>query len=214
MFSNRWIAYFDILGFSALVEKATHPDFILEIYNEALVLSQQDVQSAGLSRLHFSDTFIFYSTNDAPESYTWIQVVAKNFIRGCVCKYIPLRGAIAFGEFYADTTKGIFFGKALTEAYKEAESQNWIGLVLAKTAEEKVLEYELDPARHQFPIVNVPEKSKQPAYDFHRNGNNVDQVLRALVEMQKSSPSKDKSKYQNTIDYIKGRSAVATTHKD
>ena len=41
MFSNRWIAYFDILGFSALVERAPHPDFILEIYNEALALSRQ-----------------------------------------------------------------------------------------------------------------------------------------------------------------------------
>src|ERR1700683_1186906 len=111
MIPKLWLAYFDILGFSALVEKSPHPDFVLEIYNEAMRISQQDMKSAGLLRLHFSDTFVFYSTEGTPKSYTWIQVVAKNFIRGCLRQYIPLRGAITFGEFYADAQKGIYFGK-------------------------------------------------------------------------------------------------------
>lgn len=212
MSAKRWIAYFDILGFSHRIE-TTHPDIILEIYNKLVRLSQQELESAGLFCLYFSDTFIFYSMDDTPKSYSWIQVVAKNFIRDCLREYVPFRGAIAFDEFYVDLKKGIFFGKALVEAHREAESQDWIGLILAKSAEEKVREYRLKTGGHGYPmvdvptynqysVVNVPTKIQHPVYDFHRNGN-VELTLKALEEMQKTAPLKAKHKYQNTIDFIK-----------
>jgi len=221
-FPERWLAYFDILGFSALIEKH-HPYFILEMYEDALKASHIP-QSAEINRIHFSDTFVFYSADDTPQSYAWMQSVAKNFVYTCVYKSIPLRGAIAFGEFYANEEKNIYFGKAFIEAYQEAESQDWIGLVLTKTAEARVHQYnneeeykdKINPLHHNFLLSQVPRNSKCLAgsvitkeqqsskyfvYDFHK-GSNIDGVLTRLQEMQASAPQKAKKKYQNTISYI------------
>lgn len=44
---------------------------------------------------------------------------------------LPSRGALSFGEFHADPADGVYVGKALVEAYECAESQDWIGAVVA-----------------------------------------------------------------------------------
>lgn len=205
MFPNRWLAYFDILGFSQLI-KSTHPDIILELYNEALDLFENEKKDTGLSSLHFSDTFIFYSSDDTPESYTWIQLVASKFMHSCLKKHIPMRGAITVGEFYVDSEKGIYMGKALIEAYHEAESQDWIGLILTKSAEEKVVgKYALNPAFHNFPMVAVPKKNQLHAYSFK---GNTTYLVNILQQMQDKAPDKDKVKYQNTIDHLMKQSSM------
>lgn len=230
MFPKRWVACFDILGFSNLIKSSSfysNPSIVLEVYEKALQDAKNELQTLNstlegtrINRLHFSDTFLFYSKDDTPESYSWIQSVAKNFIRHCLDgdPSIPLRGAIAYGEFYADQDKGIYFGEAFIEAYEGAESQNWIGLILTKTVESKVHEYGLYTSRHQFPVVNVPIKKeyktkymsinlftkiKHPAYSFH--AENLEQTTRiqTLKMMKQYAEEKDKIKYQNTIDHIK-----------
>ena len=219
-FPKRWVACFDILGFQSLSEKEK-PEYVLEIYNKALQASINELklpEKAGIQigRWHFSDTFVFYSVDDEGPSYTWIQSIAKNFIRGCLSgdPIIPFRGAIACGEFYADHEKNIYFGKAFIEAYKEAEAQNWIGLILTKTAKERIRKYNPspNPARHQFPVVDVPMKtkypttmftSKHPAYSFHAETIDQTSLIRVLEGIILRVDDKVKIKYQNTIDHIK-----------
>jgi hypothetical protein len=41
------------------------------------------------------------------------------------------RGAISFGDFHANPADEIYVGRALVEAYEWAESQDWIGVVVA-----------------------------------------------------------------------------------
>src|SRR3989338_189212 len=161
-FPDRWIAYFDVLGWKDMVKKVQEGkmtlDFLLTIYQGALRDSEQLLPPAKIDHAHFSDTFIFYSMDDTDGSYAWIQSVAKNFIRRGLQNRVPFRGAIAFGGVYADRKSGSYLGPALIEAYKEAEQQDWIGLVLAETAEKKIQGYNLKPQRHQFRMVDVPTK--------------------------------------------------------
>ena len=46
-----------------------------------------------------------------------------------------LRGAIAHGEFYADPKANAYVGKALIDAYKLEEDQDWLGLSLHDSVE-------------------------------------------------------------------------------
>jgi len=51
---------------------------------------------------------------------------------------IPARGAIAFGELYADASERIFYCKGLIQAYEYAEEQDWIGLILSPSTVERL----------------------------------------------------------------------------
>lgn len=229
-YPKRWLAYFDILGFSKMVENSAlkeNPFMVAELYDAALQEASSDSAFSEaekhnkISRVHFSDTFIFYSEGEEKAAYAWIQLVSKNFIRRCLMKEIPFRGAIAYGDFYANREKGIYFGNALNEAYVTAESQDWIGLILTDSAQRKTKEYGLNPSHHNFPLVPVPIKEKNkkrsvklvefPAYSFHAD-KSLNQSIGFLERMKKMATKPEvKRKYQNTIDYMIKVSGVKKT---
>ena len=208
--TNSWIVYFDILGFSSWVQD--NPCFVLEQYEAALQASTVS-DTVMVDKIHFSDTFLFYSIDNSPQAYSWLQCIAKNFMLRCIYKKIPLRGAIAHGEFYVDKSKGVYFGKALIDAYKEAESQDWVGLIIEKSAEKKITQdYKLNPSHHNFICTKIPRNSKHNgqeeeglqffAYDFHGK-TNIEGILSNLAAMKNDAPLKQKQKYDNTTSFIK-----------
>lgn len=137
---NCWVAYFDILGFSNMVESFP-VFFVLELYQKAL-------QDSGTSNTNckfkfFSDSFIFYTENDSQDSLCDISAVTAIFFRGMFLKEYPMRGCLNIGQFYADEENGIFFGPALIEAHHLAEDQNWIGFVFSEETGKKFECFEL-----------------------------------------------------------------------
>ena len=90
----------------------------------------------------FSDTFIFYTENDSKDSFRGISAASELFFQEMFLKEIPMRGCLNVGQFYADEENGIFFGRALIDAYKLSEGQNWIGFVLSEEARQKLKDYE------------------------------------------------------------------------
>jgi hypothetical protein len=85
----------------------------------------------------FSDTVILYMP-DAPEdprdSFETMDSAGCNVFSEIVNTAGPVRGALAYGKFYADTGRKIFAGPVLVDAYRYAERQDWIGYVLTKEA--------------------------------------------------------------------------------
>lgn len=230
MFPRRWVACFDILGFESLLNKASRysdPNIILRVCDQAIYKARWECKTpeAKIGVLHFSDTFVFYSLDDQGEAYTWIQSISKNFIRGCLDghPFIPLRGAITCGEFYVNEDKTVYFGNAFIEAYKAAESQDWIGLILTKEAEQRISEeWRLISAYHQFPVVDVPIKvspsgevvlKKHPAYSFHAEKLNQGKRIGILEEEMSRVDDRYKIKYRNTITHIKLIAQMAVCNK-
>jgi len=212
---RRWLAYFDILGFGDLV-KGNHPIITVLTIHRALDEAKKKAkvrEDISIEMVHFSDSFIFYAPDDSNVSYVLLQSVARGFFSACLKAYpfIPLRGAIACGEFYADPSERIYFGKALIKAYKEAERQNWIGLILTEAAERRVCdEYDLNPVGHRFQLVDVPIKNdetvKRQAYSFHaewpENRIVINSIISKLEYEMAEVEEEHKIKYQNTINHI------------
>ncbi len=212
-FKERWLAYFDILGFKRLLENANSYD--------DLFIIKYDYQCAldNLKRLHnhfnqstihfcwFSDTFLIYTVDDTPQSYTIIQSSCKRYITRCIYSRIPLRGALSVGPFYANPTENIFIGQALVDAYKYAEDQDWLGFILTPTASGKVKQYGLDPRHHDFQNENIPMKNYQDsevfAYTLSSGASSCPSpLLPILNEMKQSAPIKSKRKYENTEQFL------------
>jgi len=140
---NCWLAYFDILGFSNMVEKFPI-EFVREKLKEAI---EEGAKFNAICRFKFfSDSFIFYTENVSPDSFRCIRGASAFFFRAMFTRrklpHFPMRGCLNLGKFYADEENGIFFGCALIDAYRLSEGQDWIGFVLSKEARQKFEDYE------------------------------------------------------------------------
>jgi hypothetical protein len=162
--SNCWIAYFDILGFRNIVENFD-ANGVLYSYREVL---KEIRQYDKVKHKFFSDSFVFYTENDSQDSFGHMYSASTMFFREMFAKNIPLRGCLTVGQFYVDEEEGIFFGRALIEAYDWAEGQNWIGLVLSEKAKDKLSSFKtnndisfLDSLRlYDFLEYEVPYKKR------------------------------------------------------
>jgi hypothetical protein len=193
---NCWVTYFDILGFSKMVESFP-VECILEKYKEAL----KKIKEYKVNRKFFSDSFIFYTENDSQDSFRDISMASGLFFQAMFLEKIPLRGCLNVGQFYRDEKNGIFFGLALIEAYELSEGQNWIGFVLSEKAREKSavlrsdndlwLEYDVPynkkPKRRNllvyYPNILIDESAPEPAKYQH------ERLLDALDIMEGTAQS-------------------------
>ncbi len=136
---NCWIAHFDILGFSNMVE-IFPVEFVQEKCKEAKEKGEK--YNVNCKYKFFSDTFIFYTENDSQDSFCGISAASELFFQAMFLKEIPMRGCLNVGQLYADEENGIFFGRALIDAYKSSEGQNWIGFVLCDKTRKKLEGFE------------------------------------------------------------------------
>jgi len=212
----RWLGYFDLLGTRQLINTG-HYIGIFDIYARAV--ERAITETAKQEEIHhawFSDTFIIYSENDSASDFAAIDMVLRWFIYYLIMAKIPVRGAIACGDFYADSENNLYFGKALVEAYEYGEAQDRIGYLLCPSAVARLNAVGL-PAdeRFNYAYSAIPfKKGKEPANAMTSlpscilgnwmilNGEN--QCLKVLREMMQGG-AKDEAivrKYRNTISFI------------
>ena len=132
---------------------------------------------------------------------------------------LPARGALAFGQFYADTNNGIYVGRGLVEAYEEAESQEWIGAVFAPSLTDAMAAMEssftmeklkanswLARAKWDYIRIDVPFKNHvQSRYVVHwATAPLAQHVLNGelLMTGAASTNLRVATKYANTINYL------------
>lgn len=225
---SRWIAYFDILGFSNMVE--SFPVwFVLKAYQEAL--KESETYNLCGKFIFFSDSFIFYTKDDSQDCLRDISTVTAMFFQNMFNKYIPLRGCLNVGQFYTNEENGIYFGRALIEAYRLAESQNWIGFVLSKNTREKLERFESAGLKsnirgrfseYKVPFKKEPEQCNLCAYKFNiytsiadlemTLGNMESSAITQLTSLKKARNIDDLkkcpeykkiiTKYENTKKYL------------
>lgn len=223
LFIKRWVSYLDLLGFSEIIRSKSW-SFVFSYYSRAI---KQFVKDRGfepaVGKTWFSDAFIIYSFDNTAESFAAVEATTRWFIFFLISAGIPVRGAMACDDLYADIENNIFFGKALIEAYSYGENQNWVGFVLCPSAIKQMKVIGL-PAeqRLNYAYWNIPFKKRDyglthrlPAYiigdSVKINGKNV--CLEKLKVM-KNSQSDDRiiKKYDNTIDFItKNERTIAKT---
>jgi hypothetical protein len=154
MTNNTFILWLDILGFSQLIESKSPPE-VYKIVDLALESNRYyEYENCPLSSLAFSDTILIWH-RDEPDNH-WKAFFSLVSRASTVCSRllangIPVRGAISYGDFTISqsTSKrdNIFFGNAMLDAYRTAEQEQLIGIIVTKQAYEKMMvepEYEGD----------------------------------------------------------------------
>jgi len=146
---NRYVAFFDILGFKNWVEtEGSHKVFVYirDFLNLMIRASMPksivnadmtvDLESSVISYINFSDTIVFYSRDDSYEAFCSMLKVCAEFINVVICGPTrAIRGALSYGEFYADPENSAYVGQALIDAYEFEKKQHWLGASLHSSIE-------------------------------------------------------------------------------
>jgi hypothetical protein len=220
---NCWVACCDILGFKKEISEfekvgVGHLDVFFNNYYKSIL---DELQSQGncypndVFIAWFSDTFLFFTRDDSKNSFGCLCGEFERFCYSVISQW-PIRAAIGFGQLYADTSKNVFLGSGLINAYKYAEKQNWIGLVVTPEANKRTGELGIDLSRwrSRFRKYPVPLRQQEGMGDTSESELFVSRihrwplVIEAVKNMQREAmndkdyETKYKAKYENTLKFF------------
>jgi hypothetical protein len=179
--ANRFIGYFDIMGFKEYVFRNSH-DRILsqmvkikhtldDIYefeqekfiNDFLPTYRQPSPAFDHSMIlyaFFSDSIILVTIDDSYDSADQLLRASSYFLAKCLESGIPIKGALSYGTFTSDFDKSIHFGKPLVDAYLLANDLGFYGAVLHDTMEAFLREKKMLNYSNDIILYNAPFKGK------------------------------------------------------
>jgi hypothetical protein len=216
---RKWVACFDLLGTSA----NRNPISLFDTYKWCL--SEASSQAEGIENVDiawFSDTFLFYTQDDSRSSLCAVEAVARFFFDELICADLPVRGALACDQFYADRAGNVYLGDALVEAYRCAEKYNWLGFVLSGSAQ-RGMDRVGRPASNRACYKNWRTEFKEgfgfrteevvaylPGPESIRPVVGENPYLEAVQRMAGAAPAEYQRKYQNTVAFLRHFELVRT----
>lgn len=141
--TNRFVAFFDILGFKDAVSRESHESvlFMLSKLNRTLKgLPKQWIPSDMFVKdqvqyVTFSDSILVFSKGNS--EYDALKFVSDvhNIYYNAINSGIPIKGAIAYGKITADFKNSLFFGQPIIDAYELHNELDMMAVVLHGSAE-------------------------------------------------------------------------------
>jgi hypothetical protein len=224
--SRRWFGYFDLLGVKQLYKTRNQISIFVAFSSAIEKFKERATAWPNIGYAWFSDTFILYTEDDSAVSFGAIDNISRWFFYFLINADIPVRGAISCDVLYADKENNLFFGEAFIEAYQYGEIQDWIGLLLCPSAEQRLEEIGLPAERRlnyayaEVPFNNRPErqpndlKAKLPVCIIGNwiSINNNNPVIERLTRMrERVADQRIRTKYDRTIEFIlKNRRVLAS----
>jgi hypothetical protein len=210
--SRRWVSYLDLLGFTELINTKDWV-YIFSYYTRAIESCTAERGFGPVEKTWFSDTFLLYTPDDSGSSFGAIEATTRWFMYFLITAGIPVRGAMSCADLYADKQNNVFFGKALVEAYRYGENQDWIGFILSPSCIQQMAAVGLPADRRlNYAYWKIPYK------EFHEDlpeslpacilgGSHTINGRNACVEKlrkmkERSKHSKHTVKYENAIQFI------------
>lgn len=143
---NRFVGFFDILGFKNLVEKNSH-EKLVEIYKDVLIDTVAEIRRLGfeihkneenalkslesIKQFIISDSIILIQDDCTHRGLFFITLQAKVLLQIAMDEGIPLRGAISVGPVTILEDFGTtIIGQGLVNAYSLESMQNWSGAII------------------------------------------------------------------------------------
>ena len=137
---NRFVAFFDLLGFKDKVMRASHE----EIYKELNQLSacrkqwenathdklvENKFEDVDIYIVSFSDSIVLFSKNDSLDNFKFFSISVLGIFSNAIKNKIALKGGVAHGSISVNKSEQIYFGQPIIDAYLVEEEVNFLGIV-------------------------------------------------------------------------------------
>ena len=176
---KRAVAYFDVLGFKSKIENTPIEDLAkgyentIRLTDGRFFVDDRNIINEQICyRYVFSDSIFLIAKEDTEESFVDLLSYAWRMMQMFIACGFPLRGAVAYGDIYANLDSKIFLGKAISEAVILEGQQDWIGALVDNSAIDrysKVFEKNDNQSvimKMLFPVYSVPLKGGLHS-DYH-----------------------------------------------
>jgi hypothetical protein len=166
---DRFVAFFDIMGFKDSVFRIEHEKILstMEKMQESVHMielmgkmalrhkkkkgdNSYDSRMMGhmfpkmkILPVFFSDSILLVSADDSEDSAEGILAVSSLLISQSLFNQIPIKGALAYGKQTSDFKKSLHFGKPLIDAYMLQSEMCMYGGVLHHTIEVYLREHKV-----------------------------------------------------------------------
>lgn len=221
-----YVALFDILGFSKLVEQ-NELDRVADAYSRAKevfknILSHINEVNKGFTDISveyrsFSDTFLIYTSKTGEDAFLSLLAACDGLFIGGIENKLPLRGAIAQGEIIVQA--GMEIGRPIVDAYRNEQRQEWSGCWISDQclsgfdvskyfADKSLVQYEIplkDGEGKKYVAFNwVKSLAWKVLYENKKNDFEVEQIENMMEFMnEESSDLHVRRKQDNTRKFLK-----------
>jgi len=214
--TDCWFAYFDILGFKKLlkdeIRNSSLAAFIEVDYADVLRELKQkgDYYPDHIVYTWASDSFVLFTRDNAVSSFIGLLESAGHFFTELTQRGWALRGAISYGEFYADMERFIFVGPTLIDACEYAGKLEMIGLVVTPRGRKRLQQVQSGYAGtrgdlREYPVQVKPVGTTELlwAYTFGKYPFTVEPVEQMKQEaLNKTCEEQVIRKYDNTLVFL------------
>jgi hypothetical protein len=185
--ADRFVAYFDIMGFKDMAYRNGHEkisqiiddlsdtrDLLHDLektLNDTLTTSDRKSKitritpdATKIKTALFSDSILLISKSDSIDDANRIIAYSTIPLNMMFSKKIPIKGSLAHGKFTANNEKSKFYGMPLIDAYQLSEEMHFYGALLHHSFEKKL--HELD---HKLTLIKnkkIPMKSGKITHKF------------------------------------------------
>jgi hypothetical protein len=214
---NRFVAFLDIMGFRDRVYRESHEDVkkMLESFLPAIravefAFKQKPdttIIKTNTKPIIFSDSIILVSKDDSEASIKDIFADTIWVCEEAIAKGIPIKGAIAYGEFTAAIDKSLYFGRPLIDAYELQKELQLYGVVLHHTVEKYLVESNLiisvGHMMYQYPIPTKSNKVNHCILDWTQIIDKKDQnPISAVNKIYHSVSGTPRIYVDNTLKFL------------
>jgi len=148
--SNRFVAYFDILGFKNMVKELEQSEIhsiLLRFgaFKKVVENMKGDLDVGIGTKIRasiFSDSIFFFTAGVDEESVSGILTLTRAIMDDCYQQGIPIKGAIASGNITVDIENNITFGRPIIDAFELQSDLLYYGVVVHNTAELEISKFE------------------------------------------------------------------------
>ncbi|MDF2437721.1 MAG: hypothetical protein K0Q95_2097 [Bacteroidota bacterium] len=146
--SNRFVAFFDIMGFKDLVLKTDHNKIVellegLSLKREELNLlnnhspEDENLKMGETRSFTFSDSIIFFSKGETLEDIKKILIDCFFLQREALRLEIPIKGALSYGKITLKIDNSLYFGQPIIDAFLLQEDLHLYSIIADNHFEKK-----------------------------------------------------------------------------
>ncbi len=152
--ANRFVAFFDIMGFKDLVERNSHKEVVdklntlknalktLEIANVDERFKKYDMEET--KSITFSDSIIIFSKSDTIKDAKKILLDSAWIVNAALQIGLGIKGAISHGEITVDFRESLFFGRPIIDSFLLQDQLHLYAAILDNNFEKKINAFSLD----------------------------------------------------------------------
>jgi hypothetical protein len=206
------VTFLDVLGWKGIWQRRSEsePIKLLEDLVELATRTARERrgsdESADVKVVSVSDTIVLLSEGEVGATTRAHGRICARLIPQSIHAGIPIRGATAYGRF-ATSAQSIFVGPAIDEAAAWHEALDWIGVVLAPSAEYREFPKEPWVKYDRAPVKNL---GARPMFvvDWPSSMDQVANLRRIFAGGGPWTPDVA-VKYMNTLAFVEGRQTSA-----